>query len=336
MRRDLSAPAGTVKRMTLESVLLQGNFLGDPASRLIDVYIPAGHDGRGLPLLVDLVGFTAGGPAHTNWRNFSENIPEQADRLIASGAMPPCVIAFPDCFTKLGGNQYINSAAMGPWGDFLVQEAVPFVENEFGCGGRGRRGLFGKSSGGYGAIVHPMLYPEFWAAAACHSGDMGWELLHYYDMPRTLRALAKEGGNVQAWLEAFFAKRKVKDDEVHVLMMLAMCATYDPDLGAYMGVRLPVDMETCELIEERWANWTKWDPLVLVDTHHDGFRRLKALFIDCGDIDQYNLAYGARRMHKALDRLGVSHRYEEFPDDHTGIDYRMDISLPILAKALSD
>jgi hypothetical protein len=24
-----------------------------------DVYIPAGHDGRGLPLLVDLVGFTS-------------------------------------------------------------------------------------------------------------------------------------------------------------------------------------------------------------------------------------------------------------------------------------
>src|ERR1017187_8753383 len=135
MRRNPSTPAGMVKRMILDSEVLKSNPLGDCASRCIDVYVPAGHDGRGLPLLVDLVGFTAGGPAHTNWRNFTENVPEQADRLIASGAMAPSVIAFPDCFTKLGGNQYINSAGIGRWADFLLQEAIPFVERALGCGG---------------------------------------------------------------------------------------------------------------------------------------------------------------------------------------------------------
>ena len=336
MRRDFSAAAGSVKRLTIESAVLRGNPLGDPIERIIDVYIPAGRDGRGLPLLVDLVGFTAGGPAHTNWRNFTESIPEQVDRLIATGAMPPCVVAFPDCFTKLGGNQYINSAGVGRWADFLLQEAVPFVEAQFGCGGRGRRGVFGKSSGGYGAITHALLYSDFWSASACHSGDMGFELLNLPDLPRALRAIAKEGGSVRAWLEKFFAKRKVKDDEVHVLMTLAMCATYDPDPSAFMGVRLPVDLQTCEFIPERWANWVKWDPLTLVEKHYAGLKTLKALFIDCGDIDQYNLVYGARRMHRALERLGVPHTYEEFSDDHSGIDYRMDRSLPVLAKALSD
>ena len=335
MRRDPEAAAGTVKRLSIRSAVLENNPLGDASTRIIDVYVPAGHDGHGLPLLVDLVGFTAGGPAHTNWRNFTENIPEQADRLIASGAMPPAVIAFPDCFTKLGGNQYINSAGIGRWADFLLQEAVPFVEQKFGCGGVGRRGVFGKSSGGYGAIVHALLYSDFWSAAACHSGDMGFELLNLPDLPRVLRAIAKEKGSIQRWLEKFFAKRKVKDDEVHVLMTLAMCATYDPDPSAYLGVRLPVDADTCEFIPERWANWLKWDPLTLVETHHEGLKRLKALFIDCGDIDQYNLVYGARRMHRALNRFNVPHIYEEFPDDHTGIDYRMDVSLPILATALS-
>src|SRR2546430_6458466 len=163
---------------------------------------------------------------------------------------------------------------------------------------------------------------------------MGFELLHFCDMPRTLRGLAKVGGNIEWWLGNFFAKAKVKDDDIHVLMMLAMCATYDPDLSAYMGVRLPVDAKTCELIPERWANWMKWDPLTLVETHHAGLKRLKALFIDCGDIDQYNLVYGARRLHRALERHGIPHIYEEFPDDHSGIDYRMDRSLPVLVKAL--
>jgi enterochelin esterase-like enzyme len=335
MKRDPIAPAGSVTRHIVGSEVLKNNPLGDSPNRIIDVYVPAGHDGRGLPLLVDLVGFTAGGPAHTNWRNFTENVPEQADWLIASGAMPPTVIAFPDCFTKLGGNQYINSAGIGPWADFLLREAVPFVERTFGCGGSGKRGLFGKSSGGYGAIVHALLYPDFWAAAACHSGDMGFELLNLPDIPRVLRALARQKGSIQAWLEDFFAKRKVKDDDIHVLMTLAMCATYDPDPRAFMGVRLPVDAHTCEFIPDRWANWLAWDPLTLVEVHHDGLKRLKVLFIDCGDVDQYNLVYGARRMHRALERHGVPHIYEEFADDHSSIDYRMDRSLPVLAKALT-
>jgi enterochelin esterase-like enzyme len=335
MKRDFRVPQGTVHRLTLESGVLMGNPLGDPVSRIVDVYVPAGHQGRGLPLLVDLVGFTAGGPAHTNWRNFTENIPEQVDRLIHSRAMPPAVIAFPDCFTRLGGNQYINSEGIGRWADFLLQEAVPLVEGHFGCGGQGKRGVFGKSSGGYGAIMHALLYPDFWSASACHSGDMGWDLLQLPEMPRVLRALAKEGGSIQRWLETFFAKRKVKDDDVHILMMLCMCATYDPDPAAFMGVRLPVDPETCEVIPGRWANWMKWDPLSLVEARAAGLKTLKMLYLDCGDIDQYNLVYGARRMHRALARLGVPHVYEEFPDDHTGIDYRMDRSLPLLAAALS-
>jgi len=332
--RQPAPPQGAVHRLRLESSTLKGNLLGDPVQRIIDVYVPHGHDGKGLPLLVDLVGFTAGGPAHTNWKNFTENLPERLDRLIASGAMAPCAVAFPDCFTKLGGNQYINSTVMGRWDDFLLQEAVPFVEKTFGCGGTGKRGCFGKSSGGYGAMVHALLHPDFWAAAASHSGDVGFELLFNADFPRVLRAIAKTENSVQKWLEAFFAAPKIKDSDVHILMILAMAATYDPDTSAYLGVRLPVTIDTCEIIPERWANYVKWDPLTLVETHSAGLKKLKALYIDCGDVDQYNLVYGSRRMHKRLTELGVLHVYEEFPDDHSAVDYRMDRSLPLLAKAL--
>ncbi|MGE0008311.1 MAG: alpha/beta hydrolase [Parvibaculaceae bacterium] len=335
MRTDHGGRRGTVHRLTIDSSLLQGNLLDDPTERIIDVYVPAGHDGTGLPLLVDLVGFTAGGPAHSNWRNFGENLPERLDRLIASGAMLPCVVALPDCFTRLGGNQYINSAAMGPWDDFLREEAVPAVETKFRCGGAGRRGCFGKSSGGYGAMVQAMLHPDFWSAAASHSGDVGFELLFIPDFPKVLRALATADNSIRTWLERFFAAPKTRDPDVHILMVLAMAATYDPDPQAYMGVRLPVTLDTCELIPERWSNFLKWDPLSLVETHGEGLKRLKALYIDCGAVDQYNLVYGSRRMHRRLTRMKVAHVYEEFPDDHTAVDYRMDTSLPLLAKALS-
>jgi enterochelin esterase-like enzyme len=334
MRRKRSGSQGSVRRLHLDSALLAGNLLGDPPERVIDVYLPHGHAGAGLPLLVDLVGYTAGGPFHTNWKNFGENAPERLDRLISDGAMPPVVVAFPDCFTKLGGNQYINSAAMGPYADFLIREVVPLIEGEFGCGGTGRRGVFGKSSGGYGSIVHAMLRPDFWAAAACHSGDMGFELAYLPAMTRTLRVLVKAGG-IKPWLDEFQAKQKVKDEDLQHLEMLGMCASYDPDPSSYMGVRLPIDMQTAELIPERWANFSKWDPVSMVETRGVGLKSLKALYIDCGDADQFNLVYGARRLVRSLQRQGVPHRYEEFPDDHSNVDYRMDVSLPYLAQFLA-
>lgn len=335
MRKDRKASRGRVQRLEIESRVLKSNMLGDPTLREVDVYVPPNTDGAGLPLLIDLVGFTAGGPAHTNWKNFGENLPERLDRLIASGAMAPCVVALPDCFTRLGGNQYINSIVVGRWDDFLLTELVPFLESQFRCGGPGKRGVFGKSSGGYGAMVHALLHPDFWSAAAVHSGDMGFELLFLPDFPRILRALAKHGGSVERWITEFETAQKVKDDDIHILMDLAMAAEYDPDPKAFLGIRLPIDSRTCELIPERWSNWLKWDPLTLVETHGPKLQNLKALFIDCGDVDQFNLVYGARRMHDRLTALGIKHTYEEFPDNHSSIDYRMDLSLPVLSRALA-
>jgi enterochelin esterase-like enzyme len=335
MRKRHDHPEGRVETLWVDSKAVANNVLGDPTRRRIDVYIPHGHDGSGLPLLVDIVGFTAGGPAHTNWKNFGENVPERLDRLIGSGEMPPVVCAFPDCFTRLGGNQYVNSAAMGNWDDFLLTEAVPAVEKAYGCGGEGKRGLFGKSSGGYGAMVHALLHPDFWSAAACYSGDMGFELMFAADFAETLRRIDKHGGSIESFIEKFEAENKPDGKDIHALMILAMAATYDPAPEEFLGIRLPVTMDTCERIPERWANWMKWDPLEMLDEHGAGLKKLKALWIECGDVDQYNLLYGARRMTKRLTEMGVPHIYEEFPDNHSGIDYRMDRSLPVLAKALS-
>jgi S-formylglutathione hydrolase FrmB len=123
-------PMGSVSRVTIESQALKSNMPGDLSARVVDVYIPAGHDGQGLPLLVDLVDFTSSGLSQTNWVGFREN-------------------------TRLSGNRYINSASTGAWEDFLLHECSRQSSSASG-GGTGRRGLFGKSSGGYGAITHAL------------------------------------------------------------------------------------------------------------------------------------------------------------------------------------
>ena len=99
---------------------------------------------------------------------------------------------FPDCFTALGGNQYVNSSAIGNYADYLTKEIVPFVDREFRTlASRDHRGCFGKSSGGYGAIIHGMKYPRTWGAIADHSGDAYFDFVYWHDWPNTLNELAK-------------------------------------------------------------------------------------------------------------------------------------------------
>jgi poly(3-hydroxybutyrate) depolymerase len=274
--RKFFGPMGSVSRLTITSEVLRGNVLGDPTTRVVDVYVPAEHDGRGLPLLVDLVGITSSGLSQTNWVGFRENMPERLDRLIGEQRMPPVVVAFPDCFTRIGGNQYINSAATGAWEDFLIKEMLPALEQRFGCGGPRRRGVYGKSSGGYGAITHALRHSDVWSAAACHSGDMGFELCYLPDMPATLRALAGAGNSIERWWRHREEAKKRPEGSFTALNILAMAASYDPDPAEFLGMRLPVTFDTCEVIEERWVNWMRQDPVIAVETLGDNLRSLKA------------------------------------------------------------
>jgi S-formylglutathione hydrolase FrmB len=198
------------------------------------------------------------------------------------------------------------------------------------------RAVYGKSSGGYGALVQGMRHAKHWGAVACHSGDMGFDSLYLRDFPSTVDVLSRRGGDIARFIEEFEAAPKVKGHELHALMILTMAATYAPEQDAPMGIRLPVDLHTCELDEERWARWLAHDPVRMVEDERcqDNLARLRGLFIDCGSRDQYFLHYGARTLAKRLTDRGIPHVYEEFDDNHSSIDYRLDASLPYLYRAL--
>lgn len=358
--------SGTVIVLEHQSKVLRDNPLGDPSVRKLAVWLPPGYDagkagGRGkrYPVLVDMAGFMGSGLGHIGWKNFSENLPERAARLVFEKRMAPAILVFPDCFTALGGNQYINSSAIGRYADYLTREIVPFVDKEFRTkASRDHRGCFGKSSGGYGAIIHGMKYPQTWGAVADHSGDAYFEFVYAHDWPNTLTELAKyrprmrgpgplnvraaernantgrDDGRVKRFLDTVWRKHKLTQAEGHCLMNLCMAATYDPDPKAPNGFRLPFNLETGELIPARWAAWRRHDPINLVHEFRANLKSLRGIYIDCGYRDQYHIHYGSRILSKRLSEEGIRHTYEEFDDTHSDIDYRLDVSLPFLTRAL--
>jgi hypothetical protein len=74
----------------------------------------------------------------------------------------------------------------------------------------------------------------------------------------------------------------------------------------------------------------------MVRRHAKALRRLRGIYIDCGWADQYHIHYGSRILSQRLAELGIAHSYEEFDDNHSDIDYRMDVSLPFLVRALGE
>ncbi len=325
--------SGQIQCFEHESEVLKSNPLRDPHVRQIYVYSPAeAPSTKKLPALMALVGFGGTGAQLLNVDPFGEDLATRMDRLIASGACPPVRIVIPDCFTRVGGNQYINSTATGAYEDYLLKEIVPFIGGHVGIS---HWGVFGKSSGGFGSIALGLRNPEIFKVFANHSGDSNFELSYLPDFPSALDEFKKAGGP-EKWLDKMWKDPNPKRKKYHKpLNMLAMAAHYSPNpKSPDMGIDFPFDLETGIFKPEVWSRWQAWDPVRLLYTHAENAKKLKLLFIDCGSNDEFALHWGARAQKAICERARLPLHFEEFEDGHMNIQYRYDVSIPLLAKTL--
>jgi enterochelin esterase-like enzyme len=318
---------------SLESQILKTNALGDPSLRQIAIYFPSDYlASEPLPALLALAGFGSSGLSFWNYDPTGEDLKTRLDRLIFSGVLPPVIVVAPDCFTRFGGNQYVNSLAIGNYADFLIQEVLPFVTKNYRIK---NWGVFGKSSGGFGAITLAMRHPRVFTAVANQSGDCNFELTYLPEFLDSLREFKKFGG-VKAWFDHFSADiNRQRKQYRKPLMMLAMAASYSPNPGCEMLAELPFDGKDGRFRPEVWERWREWDPINAVKKYADSLKLLKGLYIDCGKSDEFGLHLGATALSSELKANGVTHHFEDFDDGHMSISYRFDVSLPFLARALT-
>lgn len=337
LRPPAPAARGRVESFRTRSALLEGNALGDPAARDTHVYLPPGYDDgdRHYPVLFNLAAYTSSGPAQVAWRNHGENVPARLDRLIDSGDLAPLICVFPDCYTALGGNQYVDSPALGPYAAYVADELVAEIDARYRTIPEpAGRGAFGKSSGGFGALHLAMHRPGVFAAVASHAGDCGFDRVYPRDFPVCCDELARYDGDVEAFVRGFWHSRRVGGKAFSALMTLCLAASYSPDAGRPLGLALPFDPAICRLDEAVWARWLAFDPVVAAPKHAEELASLAALWIDAGNRDEYFIHYGTRELHHTLSELGLDHRFESFDGGHRGLDWRYDHSLPWLVERL--
>lgn len=326
---------GKVQLETVSSIVLKGNPLGDPRRREVPVYLPPSYGtarARRYPVLYYLHGFTGTARSAVNYMPWRENLAQRLDRLIAAGQAPECVLVIPDGFTFYGGSQWVNSAATGRYEDHVVDELVGYIDHKYATVAAPEgRALFGKSSGGFGALSIVMRRPGVFAHAASHSGDMGFDLGYGADMPKYVTALGKFGDSPEKFLAAFRASNERESFDHSVVNMLAMASCYSPNPKAKLGFDLPFAPKTGERDEAVWKRWLEFDPVEAAPKRAAALKRLKTLWFDAGTRDEFFLHIGARRLSAVLKKLKVAHTYEEHGFGHFDMASRYDVSLKLLA-----
>ena len=331
---------GRYDELIFESTVLKDNVLHDPYERPLWVYLPPGYDDepeRRYPSIYVIQGLTG---QLDMWRNrtpFRKTFPELVDELFANNEAPPCLVVWVDCWTSLGGSQFLDSPATGRYHTYLCDEIVPWVDAHYRTlPQREHRGIMGKSSGGYGAMITPMLRPDLWGGLATHAGDALFEMCYLPDFRENIRILRDryEGSFENFWQDFHSRPAFAKGYDATLLndWCMAACYSADPD-GT---VRLPYKTLTGELIPEVWERWLAWDPVRMAPKHAEALRSMKAIYIDAGNQDQYFLDIGATAFHQALLRLGIVDAFFEiFNATHSGIEYRYPLSLKYLAERLA-
>ena len=332
---------GALDRLIVESDVLADNPLGDPARRPLYVYRPPGVERdhpRALPSVYVIQGYTGQLDMWLGRAAFEPTMVERLDGMFAAGECPGAIVVFVDAWTSFGGAQFLNSSSIGRYQDYLCDEVVPFVDARYPTlADRDHRGLTGKSSGGYGAMVVPMMRADVFGALASHAGDALFEACYLREFPEVARKLRDD---FDGSYETFFAALATADhfdwDALGgPLEMYGYAAAYSPDPAAPGKALLPFDVATGRLVDDVWAQWLEKDPVRMAPRHAAALGSMRRIYLDAGRRDEYYLDLGAQAFAAELEALGVDRTLELFDGKHGGLTYRYPRAIRELVLALS-
>ncbi|MEN3357605.1 MAG: hypothetical protein V7637_1587 [Mycobacteriales bacterium] len=343
MRPWTSDFVGRFDEATIHSQALRGNPLGDSAERPLWVYVPPGYDDtdQRYPAIYLIQGYTGTLSMWANQTAFRPTVLQRIDDLFAGAGgaepAPPALVVGVDAWTAYGGSQFVDSPGTGNYHTYLVEDVVRYVDEHWRTiPDPGSRGIAGKSSGGFGAMITPMLRPDVFGGFASHAGDSLYEYCYLREIADAARALRDSyGGSYDAFWRDFRSRVPMsKDQDAALVMIYAVAACFSATEDGQ--VLPPFDPATGALVPEVWQRWLDWDPVRMVPRYADALRSQRAIWVDAGKHDQYYLDLGAQAFVAELARIGVTDvTFELFEGTHSAIDYRYPPAIRFLAERLA-
>ena len=297
-----------VKSLTIKSQALKGNPLGDPSMRHNPVLVPVDGECQGIVFV--LAGLTGNGPNYFGLKAFDLNFPQQVDAYTSKGLAPKAAYIFVDAWTAVGGSQFLNSTATGKYEDYMVKELLKEAKAVFGkdlpvavCGA---------SSGGYGAIYLSTKYPKDFPYMMAIAPDSMFEINFLKDMYISANYL-------QHFEQKSFLKKLTNGELNHlknfhpIVAAVSMSACYCP---RGEKILFPIDCHTGAINESLWKKCLEKDPIHFLPKRITNTKKLKGIYLDVGNRDEFYLHMGARQMKNLWKKNKIPHHYTEYDGGH--------------------
>jgi enterochelin esterase family protein len=216
------------------------------------------------------------------------------------------IVVIPDGKTRYGCSQWVDSPVHGNFAQYVIDEVVPYVDRRFRTiPSRDSRGVFGYSSGGFGAWHLGSRHPDVFGALAVLSGDSAFDISHKPFLYRYYLSIYPD--QPSGYVEGNFWS----------LIAYSCAASYSPNPdNAPHYVDLPVVYPTGELVQPIWDKWLRYDMVVNWSERAENLRRLRGILLDVGRNDEYSLQWGHRMTSHGLTTAGIAHQSTEHNGDH--------------------
>ncbi len=300
------------------------------------VYLPPGYDeGGSYPTVMMLPGFAGTHRTIFSFDPWKKNPVEAFDAQVAAGESEPALLVLPDCMTRWGGSQFVDSEAIGPYQSYLADEVFPHVDANFRTlAARESRAVVGRSSGGFGALRLGMDRPDVVSVLASLAGDAAFDVSMRPMLTRAAIAFDQAGG-VEEFAKAMGERGPRGAQDFDGVFVLCCSAAYAPDLRLpFPHATLPFDVTTGALKAPAWERWLANDPLLLIPERREALASMRWIFLDSGDGDEHGLQLAARSMAAAMRQVGLDPTHEEYPGGHRGTSWRYGALLPRVVESL--
>ncbi len=299
-----TAQTGRIETAVVHSKALEGNLLGTSPDRSVSIYLPSAYDDnptQRFSVIYMLHGFQMSNTLFIS----SYDLKNVFDNYFSGQTAIPMIIVIPNASNLYLGSFYTNSIVTGNWEDFITQELVEYIDNNYRTSPyKESRGISGHSMGGFGAMKLAMKHPEIYSTVySMSSASLNFE--HSF-LVRMWNAL----------LEAANASN-FNDLSPNAKVMIAMGAAFSPNVNTLPFMcDLPVDTNG-DIIDSTWQKWLQHDPYTLIESLHDNLLQLNIKF-DCGTED-FDFIQASRNFDSTLTAENIPHTFNEYPGDHNNM-----------------
>ncbi|MEQ1890951.1 MAG: alpha/beta hydrolase-fold protein [Planctomycetota bacterium] len=262
------------------------------------------------PVVVSVTGF---GGTYEDIRGFER-------RTAPGSALEQCIVVVPDATNRYGHSVFCDSPSIGPWGQALVHELLPALEEEFNGAGPEHRYVTGVSSGGWSSLWLQVAYPEAFAGCWSHCPDPidfhdfqqidlytpladGKPRNMYVDEQGQKRPLARRGADVMLLYEDFVRREHVLNPGGQIR---SFEATFSPK-AADGTPRRVFDVETGAIDHATAALWKPYDiaNTLLTSWKELGPRLKGKIHLFAGEVDTFYLEGAVERFRAAAEAQGL-------------------------------